>query len=103
MDRYAGKPLLRLLECYVLRAIGHLDAQQEETLRCMEPKLRLIYKNQGSWVEIVSSQMNLPRTLPEQIKDIWEKGLSQARRLGLSIDPNEFAVKFVDENFSSEV
>jgi hypothetical protein len=47
--------------------------------------------------------MNLPRTLPEQIKDIWEKGLSQARRLGLSIDPNEFAVKFVDENFSSEV
>ena len=39
MDRYAGKPFLRLLECYVLAAIGELSDEQQATLRAMEPKL----------------------------------------------------------------
>lgn len=100
MDRYAGKPFLRLLECYVLNAIGQLDAQQAESLRRMEPKLANLYGTQGSWVEIVSSQMDFPATLPAQINAIWEKGLLQARQQGMAIDPNEFAMAFVDENFS---
>lgn len=100
MDRYAGKPFLRLLECYVLSAIGQLDTQQEESLRRMEPKLANLYGTQGSWAEIVSAQMDFPATLPGQIKDIWEKGVLQARHQGLAVDPNEFAMAFVDKNFS---
>lgn len=100
MDRYAGKPFLRLLECYVLSAIGELDTKQEESLRRMEPKLASVYGAQGSWIEIVSAQMDFPATLPGQIKGIWEKGVSQARQQGLAVDPNEFAMAFVDENFS---
>lgn len=100
MDRYSGKPFLRVLECYVLRAIGHLDAKQEEALKSMEPKLEKLYGIQGSWVEIVSSQMDFPGSFPGQVADIWEKGLRQAKQRGLDVDPNAFAMAFVDENFS---
>lgn len=103
MDRYAGRPFLRLLECYVLSAIGQLDAQQEESLRRMEPKLASLYGTQGSWVEIIESQMEFPETMPEQILDIWEKGLLQVRQQGLAVDPNKFAMAFVDDNFSDHI
>ncbi|WP_226469882.1 hypothetical protein [Luteimonas panaciterrae] len=99
MDRYAGKPFLRLVECYVLEAIGQLDEAQRDSLREMEPKLRNLYGVQGSWIEIVSSQMEFPPSLPAQIKEIWEKGLVRATEQGMQVDPNEFAMAFVDKNF----
>ena len=40
MTRYAGKPFLRVLECYVLWAIGELTSEHEKLLVTMTPKLR---------------------------------------------------------------
>lgn len=99
MDRYSGKPFLRLLECYVLDAIGQLDDGQRQTLRRMEPKLTDVYRMNGTWLDIVSAQMDFPESLPAQIREIWEKNLASARARGAAIDPNEFAVVFVDQNF----
>jgi hypothetical protein len=39
--RYDRKPLLRLLELYVLRAIGKLPASEEATLNAMVPNCKL--------------------------------------------------------------
>jgi hypothetical protein len=39
-QRYAGRPFLRLLECYVLWAAGVLPAADEQRLEAMTPKLR---------------------------------------------------------------
>lgn len=101
MDRYAGKPFLRLLECYVLFAIGQLDERQQETLQRMEPKLADVYNVSGTWLDIVSSQMVFPETLPQQIREIWESNLVKAHERGSPVDPNEFAMAFVDQNFPS--
>jgi len=99
MDRYAGKPFLKLLECYVLDAIGQLDDQQRSALQLMEPKLSKIYSMDGTWLEIVSKQMDIPESLPLQIRDIWEKYLAQAKDRGVAVSPNEFVMGFVDQNF----
>lgn len=99
MDRYAGKPFLRLLECYVLSAIGQLDAAQQATLQRMEPKLSSVYNISGSWLDIVRSQMDFPDTLPEKIRAIWERNLTTAQAQGFVADPNAFAMQFVDQNF----
>ncbi len=75
MDRYAGKPFLRLLECYVLFAIGQLDEHQQETLQHMEPKLADVYNLSGTWLDIVSSQMAFPdlQSAIDFVKSIgWE-------------------------------
>ncbi len=103
MDRYVGKPFLRLLECYVLNAIDQLDDAQRATLTEMEPKLADVYKMNGSWLDIVSAQMDFPESLPGQIREVWSKYLDQAKAQGASVDPNEFAMTFVDQNFPDAV
>ena len=103
MGRYTGKPFLRLLECYVLNCIDQLDDSQRATLVKMESKLSGVYKMSGSWLDIVNAQMEFPESLPGQIKDIWSKYLDQAKTQGVSVDPNEFAMSFVDQNFPDAV
>ena len=99
MQRYEGKPLLRLLECYVLSAIDQLDEGQSETLRRMEPKLALTYNRSGTWCQIIHDVMGFPDSLPIKIREVWENNLTRVRASGGDVDPNEFAMAFVDQNF----
>jgi hypothetical protein len=99
MNRYEGKPFLRLLECYVLAAIDQLDERQRETLRHMEPKLASIYNRNGTWLEIIRDEMEFPESLPMKIREVWESNLARVRASGVVIDPNEFAMTFVEQNF----
>ena len=99
MSRYDGKPFLRLLDSYVLKAIGCLDPQQEAGLVAMEPKLAEVYGSTGGWDAIVAGQMDFPEGLSTQILQIWEAGKRKAAELGVVPDPNEFTRQFVDANF----
>lgn len=103
MTRYEGKPLIRLLECYVLAAIDQLDDAQRETLQRMEPKLSSIYKRSGTWIEIIRDEMEFSDSLPMKIREIWEDNLGRLHAQGVAVDPNEFAMAFVDQNFPDAV
>lgn len=96
-SRYNGKPFLRLIECFVLRSIGKLSIDQNATLTKMEPKLREIYKQSGSWYEIILNQMAFPTELPKQIFDVWNQELITATKNGDSLDPEKFAREYVDK------
>ena len=98
-QRYEGKPFLKLLDSYVLDAIGELSEEQKGALSKMEPKLNEVYEMDGSWQEIVSAQMELPSDLPAKIKSIWEGGASKMRAMGMTPEPWEFTREFVDLNF----
>ena len=98
-DRYQGKPFLRLLDCYVLSAIGHLDAEQRDGLQRLEPKFREVFGGEGSWTDNVERQMEFPSSLPAEIAKVWEQGKLKAKGLGLQADPREFTEQFVDTNF----
>src|SRR5262245_47439624 len=90
--RYAGKPLVRLLDAYVLWIIGALPDDQDDLLQQMTPKLCETWKcSGGRWHEVLASAMQFPATLPESIREIRQK--NQA------IPPLDFAYMFVDENF----
>ena len=102
-DRYAGRPFLRLLECYVLDALGELDDAQRETLRRMEPKLTAVYGTPGSWRDVVAAQMEFPASLPDQIREIWTRNVEAARSRGQTAIPEDFARAFVDQNFPAAV
>lgn len=97
--RYDGKPLLRLLECYVLAAIGELQQQDVETLTALQPKLSSVYGVEGDWQGIISSVMKFPSEMPELIRQVWRKNEENTRQRGLMIDAQKFAEQFVDENF----
>lgn len=99
MDRYEGKPFLRLLEWYVLDAIGQLHEHQRQSLHSMEPKLAKTFGVSGTWQEIVSAQMDFPASLPAEIEEIWERNLAAAHARGQPVIPEEFARAFIDQNF----
>jgi hypothetical protein len=99
MDRYAGRPFLKLLECYVLDSIGQLHDDERNTLTKMEPNLRKTYNSKGSWKDIVHFEMGFPDSLPNTIRSVWEGYLKNAHEKGISVVPSEFARSFVDQNF----
>ncbi len=97
-NRYEGKPLLRLLECYVLRAIDELSAKDIALLEDMTPKLQQVYNSTGAWWEVIENVMELPSELPAAIREVWEKNMATAKDKELVLSPQHFAEMFVDQN-----
>lgn len=97
-QRYEGKPLLRILECYVLWSIGRLQEKDMGTLQKLTPKLQELYGVDRDWRGIVEVVMDLPQDMPALIRDVWTKNLSKH---GADIDPEAFAREFVDVNLAS--
>jgi hypothetical protein len=99
--RYQGKPLLRLLECYVLWAIGQLPATEANTLKDMTPKLQSVYGVQGDWQQVIAAAVQLPLNMPEMIRNLWAKNTEIARKNQTTLTPQQFAEMFVDQNLVS--
>ncbi len=98
-DRYAKKPFARLLECYVLKAIGELSDEEEGRLSEMEPQLCKIYKYDGSWLQVIAYVMEFPSTMPATIEQMWRRNREIAEASGGGLKPQQFAEIFVDRNF----
>ena len=99
-DRYQGKPFLRLLDSYVLDAIGHLDDSTERELTHAEPQLRETFGGQGGWRDIVMARMNFPDGIAGAIREVWQKGRVRfVEANGHEPDPWEFARSFIDSKF----
>lgn len=96
--RYDGKPLLRLLELYVLWALDCLAEKDAKTLEKITPNLQSTYKRPGEWHEIIRSVMELPPNMPTLIQDMWQKNSEIARRNNATLTPQKFAEMFVDDN-----
>src|SRR4051794_7669239 len=95
-SRYEGRPLLRLLELYVLAAIGQLSQADEERLVAMTPKLREVYKTEGNWQEVIAHAMHLRPNISERIREVWTKNMEIARQNNATLVPQQFAEMFVD-------
>lgn len=100
-SRYQGKPLLRLLECYVLKAIGELSPKDAENLTGMQPKLVQIYGVEGAWDEIVAKTMEFPDSIPTLIRQTWQHNQEIAAANQANLNAHKFAEMFVDQNFAS--
>ncbi len=99
--RYDRKPLLRLLELYVLWAIGDLPQAEQQTLERMAPKLQAIYGGNGEWHEAVAAAVHMSADMPTAIRDMWAKNLEIARSNGVTLPPQVFAEMFVDQNLAT--
>ena len=99
--RYAGKPFLKLLDCYVLDAIGYLDLDLQAELKAIEPQLHILFGGTGGWRETVEARMNFPEGIAGAIRELWEKGRPKfVAAEGHEPDPHEFVRAFVDKNFA---
>src|SRR5262245_59608418 len=98
-DRYAGRPFLRLLDCFVLWSIGELPAGQAAQLTEITPDLQRVYGTTGTWQQIVSTQMNFTDQLPDKLRAMWERNTNLARERHEHLSSVDWARAVVDQNF----
>lgn len=98
--RYADRPLLRLLECYVLWAIDELPEKESSSLVSMTPKLQVLYKSEGRWQDIVAGTVGMDAEMPERLRVLWMRNMEIARQNDAVLTPQEFAEMVVDDNFA---
>ncbi len=98
--RYVGKPLLRLLECYVLWAIEELPEKDASSLVSMTPKLQNLYSSDGQWQDVIAAIVGMDSEMPKRLKALWRRNTEIARQNGTVLTPQQFAEMVIDENFA---
>jgi hypothetical protein len=86
--RYDRKPLLRLIELYVLKAIGERSPNEEDRLNAIASKLQAIFGGGGQWHDAIESAVRMEADTPQQIRDMWARNLEIARANGVQLTPS---------------
>ena len=96
-DRYKGRPLLIILENYVLSCIGHLTAEEEARVA---QAVQRVWKGSNDWKQTVRTQLNLGDTLDQNFRDLWTQNLAIAQKNAVTLHPAQFAKMIADQNFA---
>jgi hypothetical protein len=97
--RYERRPLLRLMELYVLLAIGKLPDRESRLLNEMAPKLQKLYGGDGTWQAAIEAAVHLGPQVQDEIRGMWQRNLALTREKEVELLPQTFAEMFVDANF----
>ena len=98
-ERYADRPLLILLENYVLACIGALSA---ETIAGVADVTRRGFgaPPDADWMEVLRTQFGFGPGICDSIRDRWRRGVARLEQTGEIADPVVFARAIVDANFT---
>jgi hypothetical protein len=96
-DRYAGKPLLLILDNYVLSCIGHLTADKDDKLRTI---VQQAFGGGSDWKQTVRAVLHLEDVLDDRLRRMWMTNQERARQAGVTPSAELFARAVVDENFA---
>ncbi len=101
-DRY-DDPFIRILELYILKAVGALEKEDEQSMKRLTPELQRIYGINTGWLRIVEKVMEFPPGAPDEIRSLWlERKEEVAQTEGRRLRPEEFAREFADFCFQDE-
>ncbi|MFH1707138.1 MAG: hypothetical protein ABIF71_04385 [Planctomycetota bacterium] len=98
--RYQDQPMLRILECYTLHAIGCLEEEEEAEMEELAPKLQPLFAATGTWLQVIEHIMELPPDAQERIRGEWAKEKQLAAGKKGQLTPQAFAEQFVDANLT---
>ena len=98
-QRYASKPLLLLLDNYVLDCIGEMQVDPREMARVVQRVFRLDAIT--DWRAAMRNGLDLDDSLDDEFKSLWETSKARFQAAGKVAVPLEFARAVVDENFAS--
>lgn len=88
-QRYEGRPLLRLLDCYILALTGNLHPEMAEKVA---QTVRATFGDGPDWKATLREVVKLPPNLDERIGAVW-------RSQPVGTDPLGFALAVSDDNF----
>jgi hypothetical protein len=100
-DRYETNPFLLILELFVIHAIQPLTESECMLLEQMTPALRSGTGLEGDWESIVRAMMGWDQTIYDRIESEWLKAQCKAAITKEKIEPEHFAVRYVDNVVAS--
>jgi hypothetical protein len=96
-DRYAGRPLLRLVECYVLDAIGELPDADRTRLESMAPEIaQSLHSPAETWQGAIAGALELDDEYGDSLRQDWADNSRSARDAGSTLTPQSFAETVAD-------
>ena len=99
-ERYQGRPLLIVLENYILDCIGKLPPESSEKLATL---MQQALGGGPDWKQTIREMLHLEQSLDQQLRDLWIKNEAIAKRDGIELHPVQFARMVVDENFAEQL
>jgi len=95
--RYEGRPLLMLLESYVLAAIGELPAERSAGVGAI---VRKMWGGDEDWMRTLRRELELEDAMDEGLRTLWGRNRAIAAQNGVELSPLEFARGVADANFA---
>jgi hypothetical protein len=96
-DRYEGRPLLILLENYVLAAIGELPPEKAAAAGAV---VRKTWGGDDDWMRTLRGEVDLNDSVDDTLRQLWARNRQIARENGVELSPEQFAMMVCDQNFA---
>lgn len=96
-ERYRGRPLLAILENYVLDSIGHLSPEKQ---RASGDIVRRAFGGDLDWKATLRRKLNLSDEVDNVVRTIWRETCAAVEG-DAKISPVAFARDFCDQHFAS--
>src|SRR5690348_9612172 len=96
-ERYRGRPLLVVLENYILAAIGELPAEKQAGVAKI---VQTVFGGGTDWMKTVRGHLQLGDGLDADLRGMWERNQATATQSGVALHPVQFAKMVADQNFA---
>ena len=98
ISRYDDKPLLVIIENYILDVIGELN---DENRKLTEKVVLDAFAAEGDWHEALRKTLGLTIELDDELNALWAKNQQIAIEDQIELTPVAFAQMIDDDNFAN--
>ena len=96
--RYKGRPLLILIENYVLACIGELPPDSN-----IAAVVQKAFGGGDDWMQTLREKLDLSAAIDESIREMWSKNQAIAKEQKVQLHPVQFAKMVADRNFAGRI
>jgi hypothetical protein len=99
-ERYHGRPLVLVLESYVLDCIGELSTARREQVA---DSVQEAFGGDRDWKRTIRRQLRIADSLDDSLRQMWARNQEIARENAYDLHPVQFAKMVVDKNFAHQI
>jgi len=99
-ERYGGRPLILILENYVLDVIGELDTVKQNGISAIVAKA---FGAGPDWRATIRRELRLEPAIDGNLREMWKANQQIAVQSNVPLSPIQFAKMVVDANFADHI
>jgi hypothetical protein len=96
-ERYRGRPILLVLENYVLDCIGELAPERQQAMAGIVSR---VFGGGPDWKATVRESLKLNESIDDHLRGMWARNQQVAKVRRTEMLPVQFAKIVADQNFA---